>query len=82
MDSQTIAAGGFIINMLLGGVLWFMRESYKDIKERQQKHEEELNKVKDTYFKKEDFREFKEELWTRLDRMEVNWTHQINELRK
>jgi deoxyhypusine synthase len=82
MEPTTIAAGGVLINLLLGGVLWFMRNTYADLKEQVKEHKQELDRVKDTYFKKEDFREFKDELWTRLDKMEINWTTQLNELRK
>ena len=83
MDTTTtIAVGGIIINLLLGGVIWFMKQAYQEIKETQKEQRTELAIVKDTYFKKEDFREFKEELWTRLDKMEVNWSGKLNELRK
>lgn len=82
MDPTLIAAGGILINLLLGGVTWFMKQAYNDLKTEVKEHKQELDKVKDTYFKKEDFREFKDELWTRLDRMEVNWTEKLNDLRK
>lgn len=82
MDPTTIAGAGFIINLLLGGVLWFMKQTYSDMKEQLKDTKAELDRVKDTYFKKEDFREFKDELWTRLDKMEVNWATKLNELRK
>lgn len=82
MESTTIAIGGVLVNLLLGGVLWFMKQSYAELKEQVKENKQELDRVKDTYFKKEDFREFKDELWTRLDRMEINWTTQLNELRK
>ena len=39
--------------------------------ERLAKAEEKIEKIQDTTYKKEDFREFKEELWTRIDKMEV-----------
>lgn len=80
--SSTIAVAGVIINLLLGGVIWFMKTAYTDLKENQKELRQELTVVKDTYFKKEDFREFKDELWTRLDKMEVNWMDKLNELRK
>jgi hypothetical protein len=82
MDATTVAAGGVLVNLLLGGVIWFMKQAYAEIKETQKEQKHELDKVKDTYFKKEDFREFKDELWVRLDRMEINWSDKLNELRK
>ncbi len=83
MDANTtIAFGGIVLNILLGGVIWFMKQAYQEVKETQKELRQELNTVKDTYFKKEDFREFKDELWTRLDKMEINWSEKLNELRK
>lgn len=82
MEPIILATAGVIINLLLGGVLWFMKQSYNDLKDTVKEHKQDLDKVKDTYFKREDFREFKEELWTRLDKMEVNWAHKVNDLRQ
>lgn len=82
MEATILTYGGLVINLLLGGVIWFMKHAYTDVKETVREQQKELDRVKDTYFKKEDFREFKDELWTRLDRMEINWTSKLNELRK
>lgn len=82
MEPILIATAGAVINLLLGGVIWFMKQSYNDLKDTVKEHKADLDKVKDTYFKREDFREFKEELWTRLDKMEVNWAHKVNDLRQ
>lgn len=82
MDPTTVTTAVAVINLLLGGVIWFMKTAYSDIKEQVKEQRNELDRVKDTYFKKEDFREFRDELWTRLDKMEVSWTHKLNELRK
>lgn len=80
MGMLEIAFG--VVNLLLGGVIWFMKQSYMDVKDELKEQKRELAVVKDTYFKKEDFREFKDELWTRLDKMEINWTEKLNDLRK
>lgn len=82
MDPTFLDMGVVIVNLLLGGVIWFMKQTYTDIREQVKEQRNELDRVKDTYFKKEDFREFKDELWTRLDKMEVSWTHKLNELHK
>lgn len=37
--------------------------------------------VKDRYFKKEDFLEFKQELWKRLDRLEDDLKSRVEELK-
>lgn len=78
--SSTIAVAGVLINLLLGGVIWFMKDAYKDVKDAQKELRHDLTIVKDTYFKKEDFREFKDELWTRLDKMEVSWMERLNDV--
>lgn len=82
MEPIILATAGAIINLLLGGVIYLMKQSYDDLKATVKEHKADLDKVKDTYFKREDFREFKEELWTRLDKMEVNWAHKVNDLRQ
>lgn len=41
-----------------------------------------LGDVKEKYYKKEDFLEFKRELWSRLDKMEEDFKQQIMELKK
>jgi len=82
MSPEYIATAGIIINLLFGGVIWFMKQAYSDLKNQVKEHKQELDNVKDKYFKKEDFRDFKDELWTRLDKMEINWAQRINELHK
>lgn len=82
MDATLYVLGGAVINLLLGGVIWFMKVAYNDLKEQVKEHKQELDRVKDTYFKKEDFKDFKDELWTRLDKMEVNWASKLYELHK
>jgi hypothetical protein len=82
MDATVAAVGGVVINILLGGVIWFMKNSYNEIKDQVRKQQDDLERVKDTYFKKEDFREFKNELWVRLDKMEKSWSEKLNELRQ
>ena len=63
----------FIINGLLGLAMYFMKISNDARNDEVKTLKEDLKLVNDTYFKKEDFREFKEELWVRLDKMEVNF---------
>lgn len=82
MDPQLWAAGGFVVNVLLGGIMWFMRQTYMDIKDKQKALDAALEHVKENYYRKEDFREFKDELWRRLDKMESHWQEKLNELRQ
>lgn len=79
MDNFTIS---FILNGLLGIVMFFMKQSNDVTKERITKAEEEINKIKDSTVKKEDFREFKEELWVRFDKMELSFNKQLEGLNK
>ena len=82
MESLLLKGALFVINLLLAGVLWFMKQEFIDLKTQLRDHQNDLKQVKEDYFKKEDFREFKKELWDRLDRMETSWTEKINGLRK
>jgi len=79
MDNFTIS---FILNGLLGIVMFFMKQSNDATKERIAKAEEEISKIKDSTVKKEDFREFKEELWVRFDKMELSFNKQLEGLNK
>lgn len=79
----------FIFNGLLGLVIYLLKQEHatlkidsKDLWVECKLIRKELDIVKDKYFKKEDFSEFKKELWARLDRMEDDFTRQIQEIRK
>ena len=87
MEPVTILLWG--VNILLGIVCYFLKTEHNDIKEanratniRCDSITNELQTVKDKYFKKEDFSEFKKELWARLDRMEDDFTRQLQEIKK
>lgn len=68
MDNLIVS---FIFNVLLGVVMFFMKQSNDTMKERVSKVETDVERIKDSTVKKEDFREFKEELWVRFDKMEM-----------
>jgi hypothetical protein len=67
MDSQTVE---WIITGLMGIIMWFGRNQIESLKDSIKSLEEDNKKIHETYFRKEDFREFKAELWSRLDKME------------
>lgn len=78
-----------VVNGLLGVICYFLKTEHINLKDtikatniRCDTLFNELQTVKDKYFKKEDFSEFKKELWARLDRMEDDFTRQIQEIRK
>jgi len=71
----------FIINGLLGVAMFFMKLSSDTVKDDIKTIKTDLKEIRDTFYKKEDFKDFKEELWLRLDRMEADFTKQITELK-
>jgi len=68
----------FIFNVLLGIIMFFMKQNNDALRDRIKKVEEDVDRIKDTTVKKEDFREFKEELWLRLDRMELHFEKRLS----
>jgi protein-tyrosine-phosphatase len=46
------------------------KEKLEKLYRQHEEHQKEMTYVRDTYFKKEDFTEFRKELWARLDRLE------------
>ena len=55
----------------VGAVAMWLAKTWVDSIQRDIKALENDNKyIKDVYFKKEEFREFKQDLWLRLDRFE------------
>lgn len=63
------------INVLLGIAAYFLKAEHATIKT-------DLKQLKESKVEKQDFTEFKQELWKRLDRMEDSFKHEIQEIRK
>lgn len=78
MDSTSLTVGLFIINLLLGIAGWTMRSMITDLKLEVARNRVDIDNVKDKYFKKEDFTDFKKELWQRLDRFEQDVKDQLH----
>ena len=72
----------YIFNVLLGIIMYFMKQNSDGLRDRLAKVEDDVGKVKDTYFKKEEFRDFKDELWVRLDKMEHTFERRLHEVVK
>lgn len=72
----------FIINGLLGIAMYFMKMAHDNTREQLKEQRQEIVHIKDTYFKKEDFREFKDELWNRFDKMEIAFERRLQQLDK
>ena len=71
-----------IINGLLGVAMFFMKLSHDSTKEQLQEQRKDITHIKDNYFKREEFRDFKDELWTRLDKMENTFERRLHEVVK
>jgi hypothetical protein len=66
-----------IANAVLGLIAFTMKTTLDDLKEQVRGNRQDVDHVKDKYFKKEDFQEFKNELWSRLDRFENDVKSQL-----
>lgn len=78
MDNTLLTVGLFIINLLLGIAGWTMRSMITDLKLEVARNRVDIDNVRDKYFKKEDFSDFKKELWSRLDRFEQDVKDQLH----
>lgn len=70
MSSEVLNTTLFLFNAVLGIAMWLLKQSYKDIKDQLKDNSQAIDNVREHYFKKEDFRDFKEELWKRFDKLE------------
>lgn len=67
-----------IINGLMGVIMWFMKSTINELKEQNKENRIEIVNIKDTYTKKHDFTEFKNELWLRLDAMKLDFQRALD----
>jgi hypothetical protein len=72
----------FIINGLLGVSLYFMKQNNDANKKQLEEQRADINHIKENYFKREEFRDFKDELWVRLDKMEHTFERRLHEVVK
>ena len=72
----------FIFNVLLGVIMFFLKKNNDDVKDEIVRLRNDVDKIKDSTVKKEDFREFKDQLWTRLDRLETDFKQQLTEFKR
>lgn len=68
----------FLFNGVLGIAMWVLKQSYTEVKEQLKNNTQAIDNVKEHYFKKEDFRDFKEELWKRFDKLESRIDERVN----
>lgn len=69
----------FAFNVLLGIIMYFLQAANTALQARITKTEEQVEVLKNITVKKDDFREFKDELWLRFDKMEVNFDRRLRE---
>lgn len=67
----------------IGGVAMWLAKTWVDsIQSRLKALDDEIKYIKEVYFKKEEFREFKADLWLRLDRFEIALEQRLKMLDK
>jgi len=71
-----------IINGLLGISMYFMKQNGDVVKKQIEDQRADINHIKENYFKREEFRDFKDELWVRLDKMEHTFERRLHEVVK
>lgn len=77
-----ISLVSLIVNVLMGLIMFFAKYTVDDLKDKLKVHQEAIDRIRDTYIKREDFREFKEELFVRLDEMKLDLNKEIERLIK
>ena len=78
METQYV---NLAFNGLFGLLLYFMKSQHDDTKEKLKEQSAELTKLRDNTMKKDDFREFKEELYVRLDELKLDLRQEVERLR-
>lgn len=78
MDQYGLLIVSLVFNAILGLAGFSMKSTVDDLKEIARSNKQDIDHVKEKYFKKEDFTEFKQELWARLDRFEQDVKFQVN----
>lgn len=68
MSELTVTLLSIGFNVVIGFTMWSLKQQYLDLKERLRRNESEIALA----VKKEDFKEFKEELWRKLDKIEAS----------
>jgi hypothetical protein len=66
MDITTVL---FIVNGLTGVIMFFLANTVNSTQAKFRDLEQQQNEIKDRVLYKDDFRDFKSELWERLDQL-------------
>lgn len=71
----------FALNVVMGVAMWLLKSAYQDVKEQGKETRQGLEALREAAYKKEDFKEFKEELWRRFDKLEHEMNQKIQEVK-
>lgn len=74
MEPITIA---FAMSTLMGVVSYLLKMQIQMQKDQIKELQNDIKEVREKYYKKEDFQEFKKELWARLDRLEDDFKKEL-----
>jgi len=66
----------FIINGLMGVIMFFQSQAITNNREKFRELQDQQDTLRDRAMLKEDFRDFKKELWERLDQLIQRRPHQ------
>lgn len=61
--------------------MWLLKMAYQDLKDQTKETRTNLEQLNREAYKKEDFKEFKEELWRRFDKLEIEVNQKIQEVK-
>lgn len=75
MEPITIA---FAMSTLMGVVSYLLKMQIQMQKDQIKELQIDIKEVREKYYKKEDFQEFKKELWARLDRLEDDFKKELD----
>lgn len=78
MDATVIS---FVLNALLGVAMYFMKVAHDNTKESIKDLKGEIKEVRDSSLRREDFHDFRDQLWAKLDKLEAGFDRQLTELK-
>lgn len=62
--------------------MFFLQQAHANTKETIKELKQEIKDVRDASLRKEDFHDFRDQLWAKLDKIEAGFDRQLSELKK
>lgn len=81
IDLSPVSILLFSLNLITGVAMWLLKMAYQDLKDQTKETRTNLEQLNREAYKKEDFKEFKEELWRRFDKLEIEVNQKIQEVK-